>query len=255
MSCAAETLDEDKARYQAGGGTITACPPAEPKKRPTLVYPFSGGTVARGKDELGSRERSPVLRLLKLSTQGFKIVGGAGMVRISAQDVAAALGAPAPVAWNNTPDGLEPVMGKLPSEAYYFGLAKYLGDPSAIGITENNATVLAVTLKKQLGWKTRTGSEVYRHVGKLAVSMHIDLQSWCWCPACNGTGLNRKGTCGRCRGSGRRELTHTELAAYIGVTKQAYHKTWVPRVDMIYNELGLWDQALISHLYQQFAAE
>lgn len=246
---------------------VTQLPPQGKPRQKSKVYPLSGGkrsTLRQG--YAGGRERSPAVHLMKLSPHGINLMGSSGPATIRWEEVAAALAAKSPVGVTNNVVDENPFNGKLKTElvlveeklspeAYNFMLAKYLKDSKAIDWTYYYAWVGACEIAKANKWGNRSGRQIYRNAARLAVDMELDRQSYCWCPACGGTGRNRLGDCRPCGGSGKREVKHAELARIIGVDRNNYAKVWVPRIVAISEMLEAWEKAAITHLYTQLVQE
>lgn len=179
-----------------------------------------------------------------MSPKGISIQGaGGGRVEISQMDVAAALAAPI-----RTKKKLK----SLSKEAYQFGLAKYLDDEAAIQAVLYMAWNVAVNMATAEGWKIKTGSHVLRLSSRVALLKVLKHEQLHRCTHCMGTGRNRKGDCKPCKGTGKRELKHREIARALGTDVMNYRRRWEPRVARMETIFECWDEEILGHLYYQF---
>jgi hypothetical protein len=247
---------------------VTQLPAQEKPRQKAKLYPLSGGErteLRRG--YAGGRERSPAVHLMKLSPHGISLMGSSGPATIKWEEVAAALAAKSPVGVTNAVVDQNPfnlhqvttelvlIEEKLPVEAYNFMLAKYLKDEKAVNWTYYYAWCHACEMAKENKWGNRSGKEIYRNASRLAVDMELNLQSYCWCPACAGTGRNRLGECRPCKGSGKRAVKHAELAKILEVDRSNYARVWMPRVAAIGKMLEAWERIAVTHLYMQLVQD
>lgn len=122
-------------------------------------------------------------------------------------------------------------MAKLRPLAYHYARAKYALDKQA----RLELFKCLVNVAKRNWGDNRAEMLAY-----LAITRNIDSNK---CRKCNGTGYNSVAKpCRKCEGSGTHISSHTEIAKVMGITQQAYSKTWVERVTEMDRIMTITDQ-------------
>jgi len=86
----------------------------------------------------------------------------------------------------------------------------------------------------------------YQRVGCVICLQHFGGYH---CPACGGTATDHQHkTCKACNGTGKGERRDEERAAELGLSHDAYRKTWKPRIQPLIGELESWESEAAAHV-------
>lgn len=188
-----------------------------------------------------------------------RAVSGANLAadnRHGAVDVLAALGAAQQegagleivrAALNVRADQVLPVaLEQLPGQLVR---ARWCGDGIAAVTVSGLVTVLVRWVARQEGW----GEAEHEQLRTLTGVLFEDVMGAEACPDCSGRGLRYddigryQGVCPNCGGSGHRSSTTvTHRAKALGVSRQAYYRTWAPRFDALRDVLLQCERRLLG---------
>jgi hypothetical protein len=160
-----------------------------------------------------------LLARLNPKTQSYdSISAGTANTALSGLDIAAALS-----------------MAKLRPLAYHYARAKYaLDEQSRIQLFKCLVNVV----------KRKWGDQRAEMLAYMTITRNIDSNR---CRKCNGTGYNRLAKpCKKCGGSGIYIPSAAENARVMGISQQAYSKTWAERVTEMDRVMTLTDQQVQS---------
>lgn len=99
--------------------------------------------------------------------------------------------------------------------------------------------VIDIALRE--GWKLArrdVGQERLRHVGRLALAMHLDPALWSACRSCSNDDLPLKAGCNACHGSGSVLITLDQFRQHVGETE--YEGVWRNRIEVVAAVISAW---------------
>jgi hypothetical protein len=128
-------------------------------------------------------------------------------------------------------------MAKLRPLAYQYARAKYALDEDA----RETLFLMLINVAKR-----KWGDDRAEYVAYLTITRNIDSNR---CRSCHGTGFNRKAKpCKACNGSGVYQATDAQNARVMGISRQAYSKTWAERVTEMDRIMTVTDQQVRSRV-------
>jgi len=137
---------------------------------------------------------------------------------------------------------------KLSEHDYHYILAKYCQDENSVRKLWENVSVKIRSDIVENGWQDQPGR--HEHLATIVIYELVYAIS---CPHCQKTHTTSKNetVCGRCRGTGKHQISAREQEKITGISKSSWSRTWRDRINTYIFDLQTREELVSRRLKKQ----